>query len=128
MKKYKIILLAVAVAVISFAVVFALTPRAKNKPVASGIDVTINLQADKAVPDQAIVKVGQTVQFNSKDGKSHSLTLGEAHDHEGTAGTYNSGEFKADEAWKVTFKEAGTFRFYDEKNPNITIIIVAYNP
>ena len=128
LKKYKALLIAIAIGLASFAVVYSITPQTQTKQAAQYSLTMINLLANKASPDQAVVKVGQTIQFNSRDGKNHNLSLGEGHDHDHSAGTYQSGLFKADEAWKVTFKEPGTFTFHDEENPNISIIVVAYNP
>lgn len=83
---------------------------------------------DKAEPDTLTVKVGEYVQFNSNDGKKHSLSLGkggEVHEHNGP---FSSGEFKADEAWRVQFKEPGTYYFHDHFDPAINILLVVYDP
>ena len=121
-------------------------------------DKEVKLTANGAKPDQISVVVGKSVEFKSSDGKTHSLSLGEGsgersaysssnlklahngaeHDavqsdtgheskHEHQAG-FSSGEFKADEAWRVTFKEAGTYFFHDHLNPDINILVVAYEP
>ncbi len=89
--------------------------------------VCVALKADGAEPDIVTVKVGETVQFNSADGNSHNLSNGlggEEHEH---SGPYSSGEFKSDEAWRVQFKQPGTFKFHDHLNPNINVLVVAYN-
>lgn len=91
-------------------------------------DLYVDLQADRAIPDALTVPVGKTVQFNSKDGKKHNLSLGlggEEHEH---AGPFHSGEFGANEAWRATFTKAGTYSFHDHNNPKINILIVAYLP
>ncbi|MES2971364.1 MAG: hypothetical protein V4702_03525 [Patescibacteria group bacterium] len=90
--------------------------------------ICVALRAEKADPDTITVKAGEFVQFNSADGKTHRLSLGkggEDHDH---SGPFNSGDFKADEAWRVQFKEPGTFSFHDHYNPDINILVVVYNP
>ncbi len=49
--------------------------------------------------------------------------------HDGShkhTGTYISGDFKADEAWKVQFKEAGTFDFHDHYRPELHVTVVVY--
>ena len=50
---------------------------------------------------------------------------GEEHVHEGK---FSSGEFKADEAWRVQFNDAGTFFFHDHLNPKLNILVVVYTP
>ncbi len=88
----------------------------------------VALESGKANPDTLTVKVGESVQFNSADGKTHSLSLGkggDAHEHNGP---FSSGEFKADEAWRVQFKEPGTYYFHDHYNPGTNILVVVYKP
>ena len=90
------------------------------------VSTCVSLKLDKADPDTISVKVGEVVQFNSSDGKTHSLSTGlggTEHEH---IGPYSSGEFKADEGWRVKFKEPGTFKFHDHTNPKINILVVAY--
>lgn len=90
--------------------------------------VCVGLGAQGAVPATVTVKVGESVQFNSADGKRHNLSLGlggEEHQH---TGQYSSGDFQADEGWQVAFKQAGTFKFHDHFNPKINILVVAYEP
>lgn len=91
-------------------------------------DVCVSLAEDKTNPDTIAVPRGSFVQFNSADGKSHSLSLGkggESHTHNGN---FSSGEFKADEAWRVQFNDEGTFFFHDHFNPKINVLIVVYTP
>jgi plastocyanin len=86
----------------------------------------VALMADKAEPDTLTVKAGEYVQFNSADGKAHSLSLGlggKEHQHKGP---FSSGAFQADEAWRVQFKEPGTYTFHDHLNPNINVLVVVY--
>lgn len=88
----------------------------------------VQLVTDKALPDTVAVKVGDYVQFNSADGQNHDMSLGKGgqdHDHHGK---FESGEFKADEAWRVQFNEEGSFYFHDHLNPKINILVVVYTP
>ncbi len=88
----------------------------------------VSLRSDKASPETVAVARGSYVQFNAADGKSHSLSLGEGgHDHE-HKGSFHSGTFKADEAWRVQFNDEGTFQFHDHLNPDINILVVVYEP
>lgn len=86
----------------------------------------VNLRADGARPDTLAVPVGSYVQFNSADGQMHSLSLGKGGDAHGHSGPFTSGNFAADEAWKVQFKEPGTFHFHDHYNPGLNVLIVVY--
>lgn len=86
----------------------------------------VMLKADGAQPDSLSVKVGEFVQFNSADGKPHSLSLGKGGDEHEHKGPFTSGEFQADEAWRVQFKSPGTYTFHDHLNPAINILVVAY--
>ena len=52
---------------------------------------------------------------------------GDATPHDHVAGT-ESGEFGANEAWRVQFKEPGTYLIHDHLNPDFTILVVVYNP
>jgi plastocyanin len=91
----------------------------------------VSLLKDKADPDIVLIKVGDYVQFNSKDGKNHDLeqghgeAYGDVHQHIDSAA--GSGNFKADEAYKVQFKKVGIFEFHDHYNPKIHITVVANN-
>lgn len=116
--------------IVGFAVVYSISSNDKSttysKSSCSG--TCVSLFEDKASPDTLTVKVGDYVQFNSADGKSHNLSLGKGGEEHGHKGKFYSGEFKADEAWRVQFKEEGTFFFHDHLNPKITILVVVYTP
>lgn len=89
--------------------------------------VCVNLLGDKASPNTLAVIKGSYVTFNSADGKSHELTLGDPASHgHSNAGSFESGVFKSDESFKVQFKEEGTYKFTDKMNPGTTIIVVVY--
>ncbi len=92
----------------------------------------VALKNDKAVPDAVAIKVGEYVQFNSKDGKSHEIAsgtgdgYGNAHGHDQSG--VDSGVFGADEAYKLQFKKTGTYEFHDNKNPKIFVTVIVYKP
>lgn len=120
--------LLIVLAVGGFAVTYALTN--KNTYV-SPVDcqgTCVALKADKAYPDTITITPGSYVQFNSADGKSHSLSLGGGGDEHEHQGTFYSGEFKSDEAWRVQFKDEGSFQFHDHNNPDINVLVVVYTP
>ncbi len=91
-------------------------------------DKTIDLLSDKASPGEVTLPVGQVLQFNAKDGRTHRLALGEGGtEHEHTSQT-DSGNFGADEAWRVRFDKPGTFYFHDHLSPKISVLVVVYQP
>lgn len=124
-----IIIVAAIAGAIGFAVAFALSSSQKaTAPTARCGGYCVNLYSHKAEPESLAVKVGDFVQFNSADGKPHSLSLGEggqAHQHETN---FSSGVFKGDEAWRVQFKNEGSFVFHDHLNPKISTVVVVYTP
>jgi plastocyanin len=99
----------------------------------------IQLFATKAVPDAIILKVGETATFASADSSSHSLSLGggahglsvgngkDGHTHQ-HIGDFSSGEFANDEAWRATFRAAGTYELHDHLHPEVRITVIAYQP
>lgn len=116
---------------ISFGIAYAVTTRDKdvvNALQAPCKDTCVALTENGASPNSIAIATGSYVQFNSADGKSHNLSIGEGgHEHEHT-GKFYSGEFQADEAWRVQFNDEGTFKFHDHFNPNINVIVVVYTP
>lgn len=124
----KIVLLMAAFAILGFIVTTQIIKDSQAIQTAEIVcsGTCVALRSDKAEPDTVSIKIGEFVQFNGADGKSHSLSLGlggEEHEH---SGPYTSGEFQADEAWRVQFKKSGTFKFHDHLNPAINILVVVY--
>lgn len=130
----------VIAAVIGFVGVKSLTG---SKALVSGKSCSglcVNITKDGMDPDTLTVKVGEYVQFNSADGQQHNIGLGagkeaksadqehEAHESHEHKGDFVSGDFSADEAWRVQFKKAGTYKFHDHYNPNLNILVVVYQP
>ena len=100
---------------------------ASNSNCATNV-VCVNLYSDHASPDTVTVKNGQYVQFNSADGNTHDLSQGTGGEHHDHIGHFESGEFKAGEAWKVKFEKDGAYDFHDHLNPKISMIVVVYTP
>lgn len=88
----------------------------------------VALKANRAEPDTISIAVGSEVQFNSADGKDHRLSLGRGGQEHSHQGKFNSGTFKADEAWRVKFDQDGSYFFHDHLNPKINILVVVYTP
>ncbi len=93
---------------------------------------TVDLLPDRAEPNTVLIPVGGVVQFNSKDGKTHNIAEGQGDDYDRNHGHTDpgtgveSGAFGADEGYKVTFKQAGTYFFHDHLNPALAISVIAY--
>lgn len=102
------------------------SPKAAAGSVCTGNCVALN--KDKAVPDTLTITPGEYVQFNSADGRSHSLSIGAGGDEHSHTGSFSSGTFKADEGWRVQFKDEGSFLFHDHMNPKINVLVVVYTP
>lgn len=124
---------------LAFGLSYGLTHANKSgdESVASACDGTcVALNKGVATPDSISVEVGTYVQFNNNEDETRNLSLGkadakedEAHGHSAaTLGSFVSGDFKKGEAWRVQFKEKGTYKFYDRYNPELSVLVVAYVP
>ena len=122
--------LVVAVAgIIGFGMVFAFSYNNQKTGSQTRCEGTcVALEKDKAVPDTLAVKVGDFVQFNSADGKTHDLSLGKGGEHHEHKGQFESGEFGGDEAWRVQFNDEGSFQLHDHLNPKINVLVIVYAP
>lgn len=102
---------------------------AKNCP-----EVCVLLTENGMSPDTLAIEKGQFVQFNTSDGKRHEIGIGggeDAHSHSDEhehLSDYTSGNFGPGEAWRVQFKQVGTYKLHDHKNPKLTILVVVYDP
>lgn len=125
---FQMVLLVLAVSLLAFTAAFLM---AKNTSTVSGIScegTCVALKSGGANPNSIAVAKGSSVQFNSADGKTHSLSLGEGGEEHSHSGKFSSGDFKADEAWRVQFNDEGSFYFHDHYNPQINILVVVYTP
>jgi plastocyanin len=98
----------------------------------------IDITSSGLRPDSVAVRKGDTVQFNTKDGQLHNFGIGGGSDHSSQGkdasgghghehfGEYASGDFGADQAWRVQFKQTGTYMFHDHYNPNLNVLVVVY--
>lgn len=91
-------------------------------------DLCVSLRDDQAVPATLAIETGSTVQFNSADGEPHSLSLGSGGEEHSHTGTFSSGRFESDEAWRVQFHKEGSYLFHDHFNPKISVLVVVYAP
>ncbi len=130
--KWRLIGLAGIVAVVSFlGASFAGTlSGTKTQIQQSRCDASacISLSKQSSQPGVITVTSGSYVKFNSGDGQKHNVALihsGIQHEDENR---YESGDFGADEAWKVQFKKDGTYTFEDKYNENAEISVIVYTP
>ncbi len=105
-KKQMVTLVAVLLvaSLVSFVAIYTLSAKYKHTQVSSKVnckDTCVSLFEDKASPNTIAVGVGSYVQFNSKDGKTHDLSLGAGGEEHQHFGKFQSGEFKGDEGWRV---------------------------
>lgn len=133
--KYLLPLIVTLGGLIGYFGINALVSSDKNLSNTSCQGTCVYLEKDGMKPDELAVKVGEFVQFNSADGERHNLAEGDgAENHEGAdkvdhhdhVGGFVSGEFAADEAWRVQFNKAGTYRLHDHYNANQRILVVVY--
>ncbi len=71
------------------------------------------------------VRLAHNGEDNNSD-KTDAQSTENTHQHDEV--DFSSGEFKANESWRVTIKEAGTYFFHDHLNPDLNILVVAYQP
>jgi plastocyanin len=126
----------ISIAVVALGVViggYALFVRSA-KPADTRVIHYVALHASSSDPADLLIKVGEFVEFDSKDGKTHNISSGagnadgEKHDHAVGADELESGDFAADEGYLAQFKKVGTYYFHDHLNPNIHISVGVYDP
>ncbi len=92
----------------------------------------VALNSSGADPTDLLIKKGEYVEFDSKDGKIHDIASGvgdgDAEHHDHTATGVESGDFKADEGYLVQFNKIGSFYFHDHLHPALTISVAVYEP
>lgn len=94
---------------------------------------TVRILKDEMDPRELVVKVGESVQFNSADGRTHNIGQGDGRDpdlgrpHDHPQGALESGKFNEDEGYVVTFTKPGVYSFHDHLDPDLFITIIAYD-
>lgn len=125
--KPRILLVVLLAGLLSFAGSYVLATRSNKATSEQNETLSVDIYKDAAVPETVTLNTGQSVQFNSADGETYSLSLGEGGDDHQHTGPFNSGDFGEGEAWLATFDTAGTYFFHDHYNPEINILVVVYN-
>lgn len=83
---------------------------------------------NKPDPEVLTIPTGSYVQFNAVDGAHHNIALEHSAVQHDDPSKYESGDFAADEAYKIQFKHDGAYTFRDTYNPDVHINVVAYTP
>ncbi len=97
-------------------------------------------------PVDLLLKTGDYVQFNSKDGGEHQIIQGkntntehgdtapatndhaEAGDRPEKAKALDSGIIKPDEGYLIQFNNTGKYEFHDNYDHDYTITVIVYDP
>lgn len=116
------------VAALSFSGVYAYANSRTSAQIACPVEACISLTGSANDSTAMTVETGSYVQFNSADGGNHNISLAHSAAQHDDPQRYESGDFTADEAWRVQFKEDGAYTFTDTYNSDISITIVAYTP
>jgi plastocyanin len=124
----QLILSILAVSLLAFTAAFIIARNTSTVSSSSCEGTCVALTKDGASPNSIAIVKGSTVQFNSADGKTHSLSLGKGGEEHSHTGKFSSGDFKADEGWRVQFNDEGSFYFHDHFNPKINVLVVVYTP
>lgn len=117
----------------------------RGEAVASGQNGVshVYLESTGAKPDLITIDIGQTVQFNARDGRNHQIVQEANAEHKTSvlpgwlvktaqahgqqqhqAGGIQSGTFGPDEAFQAKFDKRGIYKFADHLNPNISVVVV----
>jgi plastocyanin len=86
----------------------------------------VSIGSDAANPNILTVTKDSYVQFNSADGRKHNIALSHSAAHHDDPTRYESGDFQADEAWKVQFKKDGAYSFRDKYNESVKVDVIVY--
>jgi hypothetical protein len=110
--------------------------QAKQSRIPKGSAHIVELSDGKAVPNTLIIKTGEVVQFESKDGRQYKIGQGDAdpslHDaarsklHDDGLKDIQSEVFT--DSFRATFPKAGIYFFHDHLDPNIVIEVQAFDP
>lgn len=113
---------------IGFAITYFTSPARHVKNDGSHI---VNLTATGADPDAIAIVRGSYVEFDAKDGRSHNIGEGSAHpEHTSTSvkSAHDSGIFGPGYGYRVSFREVGTYQFFDHLNPKVKVTVIVYEP
>lgn len=142
--KKPLLLLAVGFIVVvgaAFVITYELSSSSDKPPVSSTSPLgtkenphEVALTSDNQEPIDLVVKTGEYVQFNSKDGKEHQIVNGSSSEQHGATSTGHEGSelstgiIKSDEGYLLQFNEVGKFDFHDNYNHHYTISVLVYDP
>ncbi|MGI9027830.1 MAG: cupredoxin domain-containing protein [Candidatus Saccharimonadales bacterium] len=129
----KLLLLLIPALLIGFVVSFFAVQQFGNKDSASKTGdkpvYSVDLRKENKDPIDLLIKKGEFVQFNSKDGQQHQIVKGgHSSGEHGGGGMVDSGVFDADEGYQIQFNEVGKFDFHDNLDRDYTITVIVYDP
>lgn len=107
------------------------SPKVSTASAAGIHEVVIN--DDQMKPNAMLVKTGESVQFNPKDGKKHNIASGKGSKGPNTGPGHNhqegseSGYFEPDEGYRVTFNKEGVYYYHDHDKPGATTSVIVSN-
>lgn len=139
--KFTLILLALFIASLGFAISFTVAKNnvAKTKSgdiIANGrlenkngkAVYEVALRSENKDPIDLLIKKGEYVQFNSKDGGQHQIVQGRHGNTEHAKQALDSKVFNGDEGYLIEFKATGKYEFHDNYDHDYTINILVYDP
>ncbi len=88
----------------------------------------IMITAEHMAPDALSIHVGEYVQFNTSDGRTHEVGLGKgdeySEDHDHVDPEFESSEFGSGDAYRVKFSKPGVYDFHDHDHPELFATII----
>lgn len=88
----------------------------------------VQLRKENKDPIDLLIKKGESVQFNSKDGGQHQIVQGGHGNTTHGTSSLDSGVFNNDEGYLLEFKETGKYDFHDNYDHDYTITVIVYDP
>lgn len=130
LNKRKLALLLVPALLIGFIISFVAAQQfgsdKKMNNAANKTIISVDLRKENKDPIDLLIKKGEYVQFNSKDGQQHRIV--KAADEHDEGGAVDSGVFGADDGYLLQFNETGKFAFRDKLDQDYIITVLVYDP
>ena len=125
-------LIVIFMLVAGFGIVFGVTKLTSPGDTAANKDDRVihevALKKENKDPIDILIKKGEYVQFNSKDGGQHQVVQGNNNNTTHSNGSLDSGVFNGDEGYLLQFNEQGKFEFHDNYDHDYTMTIIVYDP
>ena len=86
------------------------------------------IKTNHLVPDALSIHIGEYVQFNTDDGRTHEIGLGGGEeysdDHAHVDPEFESTEFGGNDAYRVKFSTTGVYDFHDHLHPELFVTVI----